>query len=369
METVSNTTTQIKEVVKKNLTSSTMCKAVMGVGIFVLVVGVFIIIYILTKFGRNKSKFVDPEVTTVALPRTYRKALRNYYIKASYNSCAAGEFANDWVDYDALKHAIKYGCRWLDFEIYDIGGEPHVAVSNSVKFTAKSCYNSLPLGEVFKTIKDNAYPASNGHDPLFLSFRIKCEHTPVFEKIAELLQINFAERLLGNAFSYEFGGKNLGAVPLIMLANKVIVAVDLSNVKVKESKLIEFVNLGLNSAFNRVLQYTEVGYNPPSDLAEFAKKNVTECVPDLSSSSSNYDSSVPFNYGIQVAAMCFQTHDDNLRLYNAKFDKSAFLEKPIEMQYVVATVEEAPPLPADVNYSEIVTMVKAGPFSPEISIR
>ena len=93
---------------------SMACKVSIGVGITIIFVAVMVFIYFLTKFGRNRSKFTDPEVTTVATPKTYNKALRNYYIKASHNSCASGEFANDWVDHEALIHAIKFGCRWLD---------------------------------------------------------------------------------------------------------------------------------------------------------------------------------------------------------------------------------------------------------------
>lgn len=345
-----------------------VCNIAMGVGMTILIAAVIVLIVTMGKFSKNKNKFVEPEVTTVAMPKRNTKQLRNYHIKAAHNACASGEFANDWVDLEALENAINNGCRWLHMEIYDIGGEPAVAVSNSVKYTSKSCYNSLPLGDVFKTIKDKAYTTSNGRDPLFLSLQVKSDNAAILPKIAELLRNYFAERLLGNAFSYEFSGRNLGAVPLSMLTGKVIVVGDLMNPKVKESGLMEYVNLGGNSAFNRVLQFTEAAYNPPSDLLEFAQKNITVCVPDLTSSASNYDSAVAFNQGIQVVAMCFQTPDANLALYNAKFGKYAFVEKSEGSQYKPTMVAEAPPLPPNVNYKAAVDTVMVAGIPQEISI-
>jgi hypothetical protein len=160
----------------------------------------------------------------------------------------------------------------------------------------------------------------------------------------------------------------LAIVPLSSLIGKVVVIGDLSNAKMKTSSLMEFINLGGNSAFNRVLQYTEVAYSPPSDLPEFAQKNLTMCVPDLTPSSSNYDSAVPLNLGIQMVAMCFQTPDDNLALYNAKFDKYAFLEKAPDVQYTPATVPEAPALPEKLNYGPVTSTVTAGGFPVDISV-
>lgn len=347
---------------------SMQCKIMIGVSVFIVVVALIVWAVNMTKMGRSVGNIVEPETTVAAIPRTYRKQLRNYYIKSSYNSCALGEFANDWVHVAALKNAIKHGCRLLDFEIYDIGGEPAVAVSHSVKFTTKSCYNSIPLSEVFKKVRDEAYTCSNGRDPLFLNLRVKSDNEELFPQIGSLLKNYFEDRLLGPAFSYEFGGRNLAIVPLSSLIGKVVIIGDLSNAKMKGSSLMEFINLGGNSAFNRVLQYTEVAYSPPSDLPEFAQKNLTMCVPDLTPSASNYDSAVPFNLGIQMAAMCFQTRDDNLALYNAKFDKYAFLEKTADIQHTPATVPEAPALPEALNYAAVTSTVTAGGFPVDISV-
>jgi hypothetical protein len=346
-------------------TSNLMCIGSMVLGIVVLVI---IVIIWLVKMSKKDRKFPDPTTTTVGIPTLMNKSLRNYYIKSSYNSCAAGEFTNDFVSMAALTNAIKQGCRLLDFEIYDIDGEPVVAVSNSVKYTTKSCYNSLPLSEVFATVKNDAFTSSNRGDPLFLSLRIKCVHPELFAKIGTLLQNYFSERLLGGEYSYEYGGKNIALVPLNTLLGKVIIMADLSNKKLQFSPLMEFVNLGTNSAFNRILRYTEVAHDPPMDLSQFVLKNLTMCVPDLVGSASNYDSSVAMNQGIQMVAMCYQSADKNLAQYNTIFSRYAFVEKTADLQYTPTVVEDAPDLPSVLNYGNILTSVRAGDTVQNITV-
>ena len=346
-------------------TSNLICIGSIVLGIVGLVI---VVIIWLVKISNKDRKFPDPTTTTVGIPTLMNKALRNYYIKSSYNSCASGEFTNDFVSMAALTNAIKQGCRLLDFEIYDIDGEPAVAVSNSVKYTTKSCYNSLPLSDVFKTVKNVAYTSSNGGDPLFLSLRIKCVHPEMFAKIGTLLQNYFSERLLGGKYSYEYGGKNIALVPLSNLSGKVIIIADLSNKKLPFSPFMEFVNLGANSAFNRILRYTEVAHDPPSDLSQFVLTNLTMCVPDLMGSASNYDSSVAMNQGIQIVAMCYQSADKNLAQYNSIFSRYAFVEKTPGLQYTPTVINDAPDLPPELNYGNILTSVKAGDNVANITV-
>jgi hypothetical protein len=346
-------------------TSHLICIGSMVLGIVAIVI-VFLVY--LVNMGKRTRTFADPATTTVSVPVIMNKALRNYYIKSSYNSCASGQFTNDFVSTAALTNAIKQGCRFLDFEIYDMDGEPVVAVSNSTKYSIKSCYNSLPLSDVFETVKNEAYTASNRGDPLFLNLRIKCTHAEMYKKIGTLLQNFFAERLLGGEYSYEYGGKNLGSVPLSDLLGKVIVVADLSNKKLQFSPFMEYVNLGGNSAFNRMIRYTEVAHDPPSDLAQFVLQNLTMCVPDLLGSASNFDSTVAMNQGIQIVAMCYQSDDTNLAQYNSFFSRYAFVEKSPELQYTPKVVEEAPALPEELNYGNIVTTIRAGDNVENITV-
>jgi LacI family transcriptional regulator len=73
------------------------------------------------------SKYSTPSLSSIsAQDPNFSYKLFDYYVKSSYNSCATGNFVNDWVDMCALKNTIKQGYRLLDFEIYDINQLPKI---------------------------------------------------------------------------------------------------------------------------------------------------------------------------------------------------------------------------------------------------
>jgi len=286
----------------------------------------------------------------------YMKPLRNYQIKSSYNSCASGNFQNDWVDMCALQNAIQQGCRLLDFEVYDIEGETGVAVSSKSVFTEKGAYNWLPIDQVIQGVSAMAFATTtcpNFNDPLLLNFRVKSTHVRVFDDIANALSTYLGPRLLPNKYSYEADGTNITAMPLGLFIGKVIVVVDKSNTLVESSKLDEYMNLGGNSVFCRQLSYNDVAFTPDmNELIEFNKKNVTICLPNLGTQAANYDSSVAFPFGVQMCAMSFQTEDDNLTAYNELFNGAghAFIMKPANLLYVPVIVDPLPPLDKSLSY-------------------
>jgi hypothetical protein len=333
-------------------------------GVVVLIILFFTLIFPIIRSKNKTFPDVTQTYSQVAMPED---TLRNYYCKSSYNSCATGNFVSDWVNLSALSNAIKNGCRLLDFEIYDIDGEPSVAVSASVKFTTKGCYNSIPLNKVFKTIKAEAL-ASFTSDPLFLNFRIKCDHSSVCDKVAVYLRDYFGTNLLGSRFSYSNHGKNFGETTLRELKNKVVVAADMSNKAVGASKLNEFVNMGAMGVHCKLLRYTELTQSPPSDFDNFVLQNLTICIPDLVASSSNYDATKALDVGVQFVAMNFQTADNNLDTYNTEFDGHGFILKPESLRYYPTVVEDAPPLPPEQSYSNAVSAIKAGTYTRTINV-
>ena len=335
--------------------------------VLLIVVGIIALITVTSKKAR---KFAEPAVATIAIaPESAKRALSQYHIKSSYNSCASGDYQNDYVTLAALTNAMKNGCRLLDFEIYDSEEEPIVAVSNSKEYTFKGSYNSIPLAEVLKTVKTEAFTVSNGRDPLFLQFRIKSDHVGICTKTANLLKDNFGDVLLPNQFNYQFGGKNIGSIPLKTFIGKVFIIVDMTNPVVAKSSLAEFVNLGANTSFNRVMSIQELAHNAPTDILDFSAKYMLTCTPELDTAA-NYDSSVGFNQGAQIIAMKFQRQDGTLDLYNKNFNGYAFLLKAKDLQHVETVVEEAPDMPEKYNYGTILSEVKAGsenPFTFEVA--
>jgi hypothetical protein len=327
------------------------------VGIFVCIV-----LYAIVQYRKRGCKS-GTKATVVGIntgDSRYNFPVRDFYMKSSYNSCASGQFKNDWVDMCALTNVIQQGCRVLDFELYMVDGKAVVATSNSINPTEKGTYNALPINDVLKHIADNAISNSmntelcpNANDPLFLHFRVKTDMKDVYEQLANAIVENLDGYMLSNEFSYENKGKNLGMTPIKQLLGKVIIMMDKPNVGLRGTKLDEFVNILGNSVFMRSLTFNDVAFTPDMDeLISFNKKNMTLAMPNLSYKSSNYNSSTTMQYGVQMNAMCFQTNDSNLQAYNMLFDRAqkAFILKPKKFRYIPVTIETAPPIDPALSY-------------------
>jgi hypothetical protein len=346
---------------------ATSLKTVHPVDLAVRIACTCIVIFFISYYIRQMQKGRCKDVQAVTMngiskrDQTFKHKLRDYYIKSSYNSCATGQFQNDWVNLCALNSVIKQGCRVLDFELYEVNEKAVVATSSSTKFTEKGTYNSIPIQDVIKTIADNAVSYSmftehcpNPFDPLILHFRIKSKHLDVYNQLANALTQHLNSKLLGYEYSYENKGQNLGMVPLTSLMGKVIIIVDkIENNHIQGTKMGELVNAIGNSAFVRSLSYHDIAYTPDMDeLIEYNKKNMTICSPNLSRKSSNYNSNVVAEYGVQMQCMCFQTNDAHLRAYSTLFNnaRAAFLLKPSALRYQVVHVEE-PTMPSkEISY-------------------
>jgi hypothetical protein len=330
--------------------------------VFVVLI-VFMFIYVLRQYSKHKCSSVDIAPITGISKRDdrFNFKFRDFYIKSSYNSCATGQFKNDWVDLCSLTNVIKQGYRVLDFEVYLVDNKAVVATSNSTKFTEKGTYNSIPIEDVIQLISTQAVSTSmttdtcpNAFDPLILHFRIKSNHLDVYNQIADALVKYLDSKLLPNEYSYENKGHNLGMVDLKTFLGKVIIMVDkIENNHIRGTKLEELVNTMGSSAFLRSLPYNEVIHTPDMDeLIEFNKKNMTIAYPNLSYQSTNYNSSIIMQYGVQMGCMCAQTNDTFLQAYNTLFNQAgtAFLLKPANLRYVQVTVEEPPPIDPALSY-------------------
>jgi hypothetical protein len=318
----------------------------------ILLVGLIIYIIIQTsKSSVNCSSialFSPPTLSGIGAndPRFNRK-LYDYYVKSSYNSCATGDFTNDWVDMCALKNVIRQGYRLLDFEIYNIKQTAVVAVSNSTEYTIKGTYNYLNLDDVLKYVADNAISMSrltdicpNSSDPLFLHFRIKSTQLDIYNSIANSIGIHFSKYLLSSIHSYENNGQNIGLLPLKNLMNKVIIIVDKTDKMLESSRLHEYVNIAGKSVFMRVLPFTEVKHAPDMDeLIDFNRTNMTICTPD---DSNNYNTSISMQYGCQFSCLNAQYNDSLVQAYNQIFNEFAFTTKPENLRRVEVTVEVPP---------------------------
>lgn len=295
-------------------------------------------------------------ITSSSADPTSKYLLRDYYVKTAYNCCSTGNFSNDYVNVCALNHAIKMGCRCLDFEIYGYKGQPIVSTSLSDDKCIKETYNSVSFDEAMSAVATSAFSPSsnvcpNPGDPLLLLFRIKTNDVNVLNSMADSIKSNLNNYLLP-AYNHEFGGKNICAEPIGNFAGKVVIIVESNPLLYQPGaeRMYEITNL-TNNAFLRILKVFDVLNGPNiTELTTFNKQYMTIVLPDYSMSAENYDPMPPSLAGCQCMALSFQLlRDGNLAVYNEWFEagpmKSAFLLKPAELMFTPQTI----PVPTPQN--------------------
>jgi hypothetical protein len=280
--------------------------------------------------------------------------LRDFYIKASYNSCCSGGVKNDYVNVCALENVLKNGVRFLDFEIYSKNDMPVIGASSTNEYSYKETYNDLAFKTAMEKVKDIAFSSicPNPEDPVILHFRIKSEKSSICDVMAKDINHTFGQDHLDKLYSYEYRGKNLGEVKIKDLKKKVIIIVDKSeSIKFKSTKLYEFVNMCSGSEHLRKYRNNDIEHNVDTEeIMKFNKMNMSIVLPDVNVKTDNYSYIHAKEAGVQIMAMNFQNFDSNLKFYSLFFDgtQSAFILKPKEMRtdtYIPNTPDESPQLP------------------------
>jgi len=287
-----------------------------------------------------------------------RYSLKDYYIKGAYNCCNGGNYKNDFVDLCILKNILKQGVRGLDFEIFSINNLPCVASSTSSSYFVKETYNQIPFGDIMQTLQNYAFTnssAPNPTDPIFIHLRIKSTNQKMFQNFADILK-KYDSILLGNKYSFEYYGQNLGDIPLLDLCNKIIIIVDKSNTAFLECKeFYEYVNITSNSIFMRDLHYNQIQYNPDvNELTEYNKKYMTFAMPDSGTSSPDNPSSIVIRQtGCQFIAMRYTNFDTNLEENELFFDEKgyAFVLKPENLRFIPVVIDDPKPQNPELSYA------------------
>jgi hypothetical protein len=90
-----------------------------------------------------------------------------------------------------------------------------------------------------------------------------------------------------------------------------------------------------------------------AELTEYNKKNMTICLPDLSSTPTNYSVSIPMNYGCQMVALSFQNYDANMKFYEKYFNGVgySFALKPEKLRFIPETITVPKPAAKNVSYA------------------
>ena len=318
-----------------------------------------------SKFDENET-YTSGEAETIGVPANCVTSgcywnnkpvmLRNYNIKSSYNSCCANLYKNGWVSECALREVIAQGCRFLDFEVYSYKGKPVVGVSTKVNdYYMKECYNYIPIGNVFDTIKNRAFPASNsnasaGDQPLIINLRFKTNNKDVLDDVAKSFKNSLNSYLLdenksiyiysGIEYDGTTGHDNFGTIQMDTIKGKVILFTDLTDdILLQTNKLRNSINMSSKSNSRphlKVYRYTEIigKENRPDGW----QNNMIICLPDLSNMCQPMDynkvngtNNATVDLGIQIFANCFQSESDELKAYIKYFNddlrKSAFVKQ------------------------------------------
>ena len=334
-----------------------------GLFFLLLVIAVLCYLFIMQYTLQETQKKSFNTVETARQLQTIKEdardqPLRNFYIKTALNCCSLGEWKNNYVDITALQYAIAQGYRCLDFEIYSLNDSPIVGTSSQLNnFRHTESFNHLDFMEVCKQINERAFSiAPNQDDPLLINLRIKSENTDkeFVKRIIDCIKL-FGDRLLEPEYNYEFGGQNLGMIPIKKFMGKVIIMVDVSNSVVKNGCnakndsaycLHQYINIGTTSPFMHVLKYEMQVKNAPNmqELIEHNKKQMSIVFPDPPFET-NINFHVAKMFGCQLIGMIPLIKDDNLKKCNQVFAEAgtAFKLKPPELCYQPVVIETPKP--------------------------
>ena len=318
-------------------------------------------------------------VTSVTKKEHLNTPLHNCYIMSSFNSCLEGSRTSGKVSSTALKNVIRLGTRFLDFELYSIGGNTVIAVSDKDSFSYKSTPNHLPLKKTLEFIKYHAIEdgsAMNSDDPLLLHFRIKSEQSRVYSDLDKALREVFGTRLASNAgppksknitslgqcddlkmkaelltYSYEACGRNIFTEPVGNLKKKVIIGLNGDPKKFHGNSLHKLVNFTSGTGTIKYMTNTKtLNEETPNTLKEHNRQRLSVVVPDYPSFHVTTDRNPSFDkcqqLGCQIVGMLYDTNDTELEKHLTFFseNRSAFVPRPKELNYIkrIITVKPMP---------------------------
>jgi hypothetical protein len=258
----------------------------------------------LTKCSEVKS-LASPVVSNSSLnlhSNPGKLPLSQYFIFSSWNSACSGKY----VSTEQIQNVLTTGCRFLDFLITNISGQPMIC---SPVFKNDNSKNSIPLNMAIQTCMNNAfqqhitinyncsnnksnsnsqtYTLHNYDDPLFIQLRFQNDPSidkNFLNKVAEIVGFLTRDRHFINHHS-----NNLPTtIKLEYLKHKVILLVDINTISgftLRNSHLHDITNLVVGH-YSGVMMYPfqtllkSVPENIPPNITQYPqphrKKNHSE---------------------------------------------------------------------------------------------
>ncbi len=171
---------------------------------------------------KNNKNFMSIQLIKSMEDKYGKLPLKDYCIKASYNSAVTGKSVNKKM----VQYVLSRGCRFLDFEVfYTKKNEnfiPVVAESTDPEFKIFDTENDINLEEIFTTIVSSSFSnlSPNKKDPLFVHLRIKTKDTNCYAAVAKLIDAILKPKL--------YDGEITKETKLNEIMGKIIIVIDKS---------------------------------------------------------------------------------------------------------------------------------------------
>ena len=287
---------------------------------------------------------INPTVSISNMNEKHKNLpLREYCIKASYNSAYSGSTISDKM----IKHVLSRGCRFLDLQIHysNTDNLAYVANITDPKIKEMESDNRVSLDTIFNVIVANAFTDSQGsdgcpnpEDPLFIHLRIiPDKNAAVYDAVAACITKNFPNntRFLNNNENAEKIDKYTRFNDKIMKKTLFLINKTYNPEYAYFSQtLTNLINGETGGSSLRMQNYDLINNkvkNPPVIMDDFKRTNILEeqiVIPDTTEKSpqpSIIDMVV--NYGVQITMYSFYKTGDNLTQYEDLFNnyKSAII--------------------------------------------
>jgi len=312
-----------------------------------------------SEYANTAKSTVIPNISNTA---NTELLLKQYCIKASYNSALTGTYVN----LDMIKYVLSRGCRFLDFEVYSFDGVPYVAYSVDNTFSSIKTLNKIPLVDVFNTVVIYGFiaPSPNPSDPLFVHLRVKTNNNDLYSKIATIVDSTLKSKLYQGLVGPNTRISDIMGSIVLIVDKKISssyqnTAPCSASCTASKNKLTmntgcptcfnlkNYVNVESGTTFMRIYNYsyiTEQAFTSPEITDDGVNTDVTSMkivVPDVGANFVGVLQNptyyyLPMNYGAQIVAYPFYQNDVYLNQYEQAFAnaKSAFVPLSVMLGYL-----------------------------------
>ena len=276
----------------------------------------------------NSLKSVEPVIIQSVSKTDAILPLKEFVMKASYNTAFTGNYMN----LDMIKYILSRGCRFLDFEVFNIDNKPQVAYSTDSTFKSINSKNSLLFDDVLTTVITNAFSdtSPNRSDPLFVHLRIKSTTNDIYKLVAKSLYV-IKDRIYNKQI-------NLGT-RFTDIMGKVIIIVDSSvnydyrnytscaKTETNCYDLTKIINIESGNAQIGIQRYSDI-LNEKIIHPRIMNDNYTDtqyiklALPDYDVKQISNPSFTPFvnEHSVQIVAYRYYKKDSNLSEYENMFN-------------------------------------------------